>query len=757
MAFFLHLGCVSLAAADDLPAPSQVLAPGQPYHLQIPKGEAEFMRFSCMGGPADVLITLSSYSERADPFLLLSLDPDTLPSFDSADSSSLSQWKEDGRGHHYALARGVGPRGGWLGLVNMRSYAQEDLDCVVRVHCSYYVVFDTLFWDHLTNGALCPVGDAPPGSTANPVSKEPEPALCSGRGQCNAGVCKCFGDFAGPACEGAKTDMMVAAAGTYNFQVASGTYQYFRIRVPSDFQGGYLKVALKSSVPLILLIRNNDLPSKTQYEMSNFGDWISHKTNSNKFFKVVPTAPGQTGPAGSGGGSTRKLHAVLPQVRSWESDGFLTSSARKLAGAQLPPGLPKFDGPACLTQGFKLCEDSCIRCSSCVKGGPKDQGCTASCESCLSMECADTLSACAGNTTCNGDEAHYCEANCGPCLSCLDSNDPACSGCKPCMSCLPLAAKCTTVQFQPTANERYLYVAVYNHRRYYNDKDSASATVELSLVPDPHWNDPDMPLFDIPETWLGELYDSFQTLPMLASGNQQDYPEKERHLYEVSVGPQTDRRMEVRVWRDRVTLLHFTELQNVNAKTFKVSFLPGLDVGHVMVSSQAAPKTLFDFDQLPDVVNRTVVLDVEGVPSMWVAIFGAADGFLQMEVGGEQVAQQISPLPHPATDSQRDSETARSSFSVGGVVWVVIALLLVVGCIYCGALEKFQELTGIKINIPVVQSIIDARRSQYPRYESTTGLTRALSSLSGYTGSDVIDRSVEDQYLHRGGIGDDGI
>ena len=37
-------------------------------------------------------------------------------------------------------------------------------------------------------------------------------------------------------------------------------------------------------------------------------------------------------------------------------------------------------------------------------------------------------------------------------------------------------------------------------------------------------------------------------------------------------------RPQVQVWRDRVTLLHFTEINS--AKNFKIRFLPGLDVGH---------------------------------------------------------------------------------------------------------------------------------------------------------------------------------
>lgn len=36
------------------------------------------------------------------------------------------------------------------------------------------------------------------------------------------------------------------AHGTYNMRLQSGDYRYFRIRVPGDYRGGYLRVRVHS-------------------------------------------------------------------------------------------------------------------------------------------------------------------------------------------------------------------------------------------------------------------------------------------------------------------------------------------------------------------------------------------------------------------------------------------------------------------------------------------------------------------------------
>lgn len=46
--------------------------------------QAQFYRFKCFT-PADVVVTLNSFSDAADPLLFISVDPNTLPP-DSSDS-----------------------------------------------------------------------------------------------------------------------------------------------------------------------------------------------------------------------------------------------------------------------------------------------------------------------------------------------------------------------------------------------------------------------------------------------------------------------------------------------------------------------------------------------------------------------------------------------------------------------------------------------------------------------------------------------
>jgi hypothetical protein len=148
------------ASAEIIPGTLEikVLEPMSPIHVRIGIGEAKFMRYSCLGTPADVVITLSTYSERADPLLFLSKSPDTLPTFQKHGPSSFGQWREDSRGDHYVISRSVSPRGGIVGLVNLRDMAQEMLDGILRIRCSYIVAFDALFWNHLKGSSVCPVG-----------------------------------------------------------------------------------------------------------------------------------------------------------------------------------------------------------------------------------------------------------------------------------------------------------------------------------------------------------------------------------------------------------------------------------------------------------------------------------------------------------------------------------------------------------------------------------------------------------------------
>lgn len=757
-----------------------LLAPSQPYSAKVGIGQAKFLRFSCKGGPADVVISLSTYAERADPLLFLSLDPHKMPTFAQHDASSFAQWREDQAGDHYVIAKGVSPDGGIIGLVNMQYFAGEELRAVLSIRCTFIIAFDTLFWNHLKLASVCPVGQHVENGVYTAAS-----SFCAGHGSCGRnGLCECDGDFTGPACEHSKSDVVVAADGHYDFKVETGRYQYFRIRIPPRFPGGYLAVTVMSSQPLVVLVRGNEIPTKSRYDMSNFDDWVNRRLSTVLKFKVpsaetisqpAPYVPG-VGGLGLGGltpGASAPGFALPPRrlLETLQGVGSLhgwpdlfrlaagleseSKEGRSLQGGfemspadQCPQVAPMLSNAACQTQAFMDCRASCSRCVTCVKGGTNrignmgvgDMGCSDACDACMSPGCLSNLAYCAADVPCESDAARKCDSECGGCMSCFDSNDANCGGCQCCMDCLPIAAKCSLGEHDGAYN-RVVFVGIFNHRRYYNDQYIVHAVAEISLVADSEFASQNQPT-----DWIADLYDPFYDIRALEVTQRQIYPAGEQYIFSVSLMPAVDVvGLEVQLFKQRLSLLHISGIP-VEAEALKLQFTPGPNVTHILSSSRAAPKTFFDFDMMHEYSNGQVVIpcghleQVDGQSrSAWVALWGAKDGHLQMTVRTAKLEQQA-----PA-----------SGFAMVPILGLICALI-VLALVFGGA-EKLRDMLGWDPDVSMMERLGCLIRERIQGHESTVSLTRSPGSLSGYIGSDVIDRSVEDQYLHRGGQGDDGI
>lgn len=737
-------------AADGLQMPEtmkvvdDVVTPRRQHWVHVGIGEAKYMRFECLGGPADVGISLSTFAEHADPLLFVSLNPDERPSFRQHDANSFAQWREDSSGDHFVIARAVGPRGGWLGLHNAKHFAAEALQGIITVHCSYIVAFDTFFWDHLRSASICPTGGSQEGADGQLV---PVRGFCSGHGSCGThGVCECDEGHAGPACSHSITDHGVAAEGNYDFQVATNRYQYFRVRVPPQFRGGYLQVTVKSTRPLVVLLRSDGLPTKRNYKLSNFDDWMAQRSESVLQYKV--DAP--VGSAADGGPDAVKHRRLQSDARrrarpasewmrgnftSWGQlfrrargvdpvsslDSSTAARIRALAdNAQTCPDMPKpaFSDPSCQSPTYKRCEGKCKTCVGCIQGsgdggigagdededGPVDRRCKAACNECVYSECQRAFASCAGSTSCSGPEVDTCEDKCASCMTCF--SDRECDRCGCCLGCLPLAAKCGAVAKKAAQQNQFVFVGVFNHRRPGEQDGRMKGIADIKLV-----EDLDFDGQEFPSSWMAALYNPFHDIRSLEFTQTEDYPDGDQYIYSLTLaGQQKELNMQVQLYRDRVTLLH-VNMSSSDPTSMRLEFKNGLKISHVLSTRQRAPRSFFDFDQVHVLDEQEVQIEADGRPAIWCAIFGAEDGSVEV------LAQALDDR---------------------GGVWTpfttVAAVLLLCAALAVRTLCKrtsFGQNCAARVDPGACGESVDCL---------------------------VVERNPEDEFLHRGGtMGDDGI
>jgi len=564
--------------------------------------------------------------------------------------------------------------------------------------------------------------------------------FCSGVGQCTPrGECQCDGQHAGPACEHDKIEIL--HNGQFDFKVVAGHYQYFRVHVPPRFPGGYVKVSVTSSAPAVVLVRYDDLPTKASYDLSNFDDWINQRLSTELKFKVEalgkPGGPGpDAGPPtfdgpesyGLGGrppalgdgmeesvpGSPYQAEQGAPTLpRRLSSDKDSNSSFRQLLDdAECPAIAPKLTHASCFLPKFLHCEDACTKCLRCAQMDDK-KPCSESCQECLKPECSQSLASCASDVSCSGPASQQCEEGCGSCMGCLlDSTDKRCGLCNCCSGCLPLAAKC----MQNGATEtRYVFVGVMHHRRFGMERGVISASADISLVEDESFGQTGL----AEKSWTAELYNPFEDIRSVDMTHNQEYPEGEQFMYTMEIRQEAVAHLQVRTFSSRMTLLH---LRNVNRlHSMQLTFLSGTEIAHVLTSSKASPKTLFDFDRAPAQVNGMVRIEAKDQENVWCAIFGRRDGYAQITVQSEGVSGDSTSVISPSL--------------------VLVCVAVLGGMCWCRGAD----------------SLSDGFASVVGRLAQERTPSQATEPLQGYSGSDVIDRTVEDQFLHRGGLGDEGL
>merc|ERR1712137_1535422 len=135
-------------------------------------------------------------------------------------------------------------------------------------------------------------------------------------------------------------------------------------------------VETASDSPVILLIREGAIPTKTNFDVSNFDDWV-HQRNISVVRKKI-----QLG-----------LGACMGEPVTTESP---------VSGPSCPTVTPSLNGRQCDSSKFKHCQENCMDCMNCVKSGEESGKCIKQCNLCTGSTCEPVLTACAREVNCSG-------------------------------------------------------------------------------------------------------------------------------------------------------------------------------------------------------------------------------------------------------------------------------------------------------------------------------------------------------------------
>lgn len=248
-----------------------------------------------------------------------------------------------------------------------------------------------------------------------------------------------------------------------------------------------------------------------------------------------------------------------------------------------------------------------------------------------------------------------------------------------------------------------------------------------------------------PSSWIAALYDRFQNVQDLESTQRTRYPDGEQFLYHFNLNRSGELQKEVRIFSQRLTLLHVVNAGEV--KEIQLSFSSGADITHVLASSVAAPKTLFDFDQVFSQLHGKAHIAMLGKSDIWCALFAGNDD--------ASVVVTVSSVGPPTAGAA----AASPMVFILLCIFTLLCGLIVSGSIYSGLKKPAERNTAIvEPENSISERLASLVRPPSHRTQSTTERSQGRS-LQGYvsSSSDFMDPSVEEQYLFRGGFGDDGM